>query len=371
MRIRRLLLCTALAVCACSHEQPFETPETSSNQPFLPGTPTRLTYNPGKDLRPAWSPDGGSFFYAWQQLGTANYDRCLGEMPASGGSNLETICNPNPAAADSADAFDAPSPSADGRLLYMRSSSRAGAVNPNTSGVFIGPLTAPLNASQLLTLPYTIPGGRTHASISNARWLSETRIVYVGESVNYPRACSNCPPDTLVTGLEVVALDMSGPQPVLSVMPSTNGATSVAVTATRDTLYYTLQNDSRVYRVALVNGQQTLAHDFGALGIARDVTVRDGQLVAVVGGVVTYTDDPLFGPIQRDQGGVLISVDLATGDESVLPTDRLLLFRRPAFSPGGTSQRLVAEGYEFSVTPPPSVDTTVSKNGDLYLYEAP
>ena len=46
MPIRRLLLCTAIAVAACSHEQPFETPETGSNRPFLPGTPTRLTYNP-------------------------------------------------------------------------------------------------------------------------------------------------------------------------------------------------------------------------------------------------------------------------------------------------------------------------------------
>ncbi len=371
MRFRYLLLCTAMAVCACNHEQPFETPGHASDQPFLPGTPTRLTYNPGKDLRPAWSADGGSFVYAWQQLGSANYDRCLAEMSGSGGRNRETICNPNPAAADSADAFDAPSPSADSRLLYTRSSSLAGAVFPNTAGIYIGPLSDPLSATRILNLPYTIPGGRTHSSISNAHWMSGTRLVYLGESVNYPRACSACPPDTLVTGLEVVELDISGPQPTLAVVPSTYGATSVALIATLDTLFYTLQNDSRVYRLAIVTGQSTMAHDFGVRGIARDVTVREGQLVAVVGGVVSFADDPIFGPIQLDQGGVLVSVDLSTGNESVLLTDTALLFRRPAFSPAGSPRRLVAEGYEFVVSAPPVVDTTVSKDGDLYLYEAP
>ena len=68
MRLRRLLSCVALATAACSHEQPFETPDTGTGQPFAPGTPTRLTYNPGGDYRAAWTADGSSFLYSWQYL---------------------------------------------------------------------------------------------------------------------------------------------------------------------------------------------------------------------------------------------------------------------------------------------------------------
>ena len=370
MRLRGLLWCAAIVVAGCSHEQPFETPDTGTDRPFLPGTPVRLTYNPGADLRPAWLPDGGAFLYAWQQVGQPDLDRCLSELPATGGSRTRTICNPNPAAIDSADLFDTPSPSPDGRLLFIRASSRPGAVSPNQAGVFLGTLADPLSATQVLHLPYTIPGGRTHGTISTARWITPTRLMYVGQSVIYSRECSGCPLDTLVTGLEVVDMDLSGPQPSLAVVPATYGASSATLSASRDTLYSTLINDSRVFRLALTSGQSSVAHDFGIRGIARDVTVLGARLVAVVGGEIQYTDDPVLGPIQPDGGGDLVSVDLATGTETVLPSDQSLLFRRPEFVPGGSPIRLVAEGYQHNIGIP-TRNQLVSKVGDLYLYEAP
>lgn len=371
MRIQRVLVCAAIALAACGHEQPFETPDTGSERPFLPGSPTRLTYNAGGDYRPAWTADGTSFLYSWQYLGQAELDRCLGQIPATGGSSTRTICNPNPAAADSADLFDAPSPSEDGQLLYVRSSGRPGAVAPNVNGIYLGTLADPLTATRILPLPYGVPGGRTHGTISTARWLSRTRLMYVGQSVIYSREFNGSPLDTLVTGLEVVELDVSGPQPSMAVVPGTYGASSIALSGGRDTLYYTLINDSRVYRLALSTAQLSIAHDFGARGIARDVTVLGARLVAVVGGEVRYIDDPILGPIQPDGGGDLVSVDLTTGTETVLPVDHTMLFRRPAFAPSGSPVRLVAEGYAPSPNNPPTRNQLVSKVGDLYLYEAP
>lgn len=371
MPIRRLLLCTAMVVAACSHEQPFETAETGTTRPFLPGSPTRLTYNAGGDYRPAWTPDGTSFLYSWQYLGQTELDRCLGQIPATGGSSTRTICNPNPAAADSADLFDSPSPSDDGQLLYVRSASRPGAVAPNVNGVYLGTLADPLTATRVLPLPYGVPGGRIHGTISTARWLSRTRLMYVGQSVVYSREFNGSPLDTLVTGLEVVELDLSGPQPSLAVVPGTYGASSAALSTTHDTLYYTLINDSRVYRLAFATAQLTIAHDFGARGIARDVTVFGARLVAVVGGEIRYIDDPILGPIQPDGGGDLVSVDLTTGAEAVLPIDHTMLFRRPEFAPAGSAVRLVVEGYPPSATSNPTRNELVSKVGDLYLYEAP
>ncbi len=369
MRFRRLLLCMALAVGACTHEQPFETPDTSIDQPFRPGLPTRLTYNPGSDLHPAWTDDGASFLYSGQLYGRPDLDRCIFQLPATGGANTRTICNPNPAAIDSADLFDAPSLYGSDRLLYVRTAGRPGAVAPNSGGVYLGTLSDPLAATRLVPLPYAIPGGRTHAMISTPRWLSPNRAMYVGQSVIYSREINGAPLDTLITGLEVVEMDLSGPQPAFAVVASTYGASSAALSTTRDTLYYTLINDSRVYRLALTTGQLTIAHDFGALGIARDVTVLGARLVAVVGGEVEYSDDPVLGPIQPDGGGFLYSVDLTTGTHALLPVNQNVFFRRPAFAPAGSPVRLVAEGY------PPRAsalrNALVSKVGDLYLYEAP
>lgn len=370
MRLQGLLWCAAVVTAGCSHEQPFETPDTGSDRPFLPGTPVRLTYNPGGDYRPAWLADGSAFLYSWQQLGVPDLDRCLGEIPATGGSRTLTVCNPNPAAADSADLFDWPSASPAGRLLYVRGSSRPGAPAPDQAGVFLGTLADPLAATQALHLPYTIPGGRTHGTISTARWLSETRVMYVGQSVVYSRECNGCPLDTLVTGLEVVEMDLNGPQPSLAVVPTTYGASSAALNTGRDTLYYTVNGDSKVYRLALTTAQLSVVHDFGPLGIARDVTVLGARMVAVVGGEVQYIDDPILGPTQLDGGGNLVSVDLGTGAETALPIDDPMMFRRPEFAPGTNPVRLVVEGY------PPSIGTPtrhqlLGKVGDLYLYVSP
>lgn len=369
---RSLLACAVVILLGCSHEEPFETPATGSDAPFLPGTPTRLTYNPGKDLHPAWTADGETFFYAWEQSAQPDRDRCLGELPATGGSRLRVICNPNPAAADSADFFDAPSPSPDGRLLYVRATSPRGAPTVSVGSLVLGRLEEPLEGTTLGSVPYTIPGGRTHGGLSTARWADATHLYYVGQAVVYGRQANGYPFDTLVTGLEIVEMVLGGALPARSVVPGTYGASSVALNDGRDTLYYTLNNDSLVYRRVLASGTVTVAHDFGARGIARDVTVRGNQLVAVVGGEVLYVDDPTLGPLQLDGGGALVSVNLDSGEEADLPTDTPLLFRHPEFAPGTLPARLVAEGVPPMPPPGPvSWHDYASRVPELYLFEAP
>ncbi|MEZ4412236.1 MAG: hypothetical protein R2910_04535 [Gemmatimonadales bacterium] len=365
MRIRRILLCAALATTACSHEQPFETPDTGSDTPFLPGSPVQLTYNVGRDLRPYWAPDGGSFFYAWERFGDPDLDRCIAEMPGTGGRNLRNICNPNPAAIDSTDLFDVPSPSVEGRMLYIRGSSRPGSVAPDQSGIYIGPTTDPLSGSQVQSLPFAIPGLATVASVADVRWLGTNSLLLLAESVDYPRACASCKPDTVVTGLAIVKMDLVGQnQASFQTVLGTSGATSLDLAPTRDTVYFTLAGDTRVLRMALQNPQPSVVHDFGALGVPRDITVRGGQLAAVVGG--------------RDIAGPLVSVDLATGGETPVTSSRPMWYRRPAFAPAPGSSRLVVEGYDLLITNIPGTDstpaysdTTVSVHPDLYLFSAP
>jgi hypothetical protein len=373
MRLRNLLAVTAIALGACAHDEPFQPSDTTTDRPFAPGTPTRLTYNPGADLHVAWLPDGSAFLYAWQQYAEPDLDRCIGMMAATGGTRTRTICNTNPASVDSADLFDVPSPAPAGGLLYLRTTSRPGAASPDHGGVFFAPLADPLAARPVIPLPYAIPGGRTYGSLSTASWLGPKRLVAVGQSVVYSKECDGCLLDTLVTGLELLELNLAGAQALLAVVPLTDGASSAALTPSGDTLYFTVNGDSRIQRLVLPTGQLSTAHDFGALGIARDVTVHDATLVAVVGGEVEYTDDPTLGPLQVDGGGSLMAVNLATGVESALSADTTKRFRRPQFAPGGGPTRLVVEVYPPSIFPPPPQGrhAVVGKPGDLYLFVSP
>jgi hypothetical protein len=370
---RRMLYGAALAVLliACDHEQPFETPDTGVDAPFQPGAPVRLTYNPGKDLAPAWLADGSGIIYAWEELAVLPNDRCLGVMAPTGGTRYENICDRSAAGRDSADLFDEPSASSEGQLAFLRGRSRPGAVTTDNLGLQVGVLEDLPTARQLRSIPYTAPSGRLHNRISHIGWLTPTQLVYLGEFVAYPRPCSGCPPDTLISGLEIVQLDFSTATPVLQVVGGTDYASSVVV-AGPDQIYFTLGGDTRVYRRTLSTGAVDIAHDFGALGIARDVAVRNDQLIAVVGGRVDFVVHPIFGPVQFDAGGRLVSVDLTSGSETILPADAPLFFRRPSFAGGGVPARLVAEGYPLTITQVAGVtDTTVGRIPDLYLFEAP
>jgi hypothetical protein len=92
-------------------------------------------------------------------------------------------------------------------------------------------------------------------------------------------------------------------------------------------------------------------------------------MAAVVGGRVSFGTDPLLGPIQWDSGGTLHLVDLQDGSDLII--DGPGLFRRPQLSPSGAG--IVAEVFPliFAFNPDGTIDTTVSRVGDLYLFGEP
>ncbi|HET9292672.1 MAG TPA: hypothetical protein VFO06_00140, partial [Gemmatimonadales bacterium] len=191
---RRIFHGAALAalVIACDHEKPFESPDTGTDVPFLPGAPTRLTYNPGKDLHPAWLADGSAMIYAWEELAVLPYDRCLGVMASTGGTRYQTICDRTAAGEDSTDLFDEPSASIDGQLAFLRGRSRPGAVAPGHLELQVGVWQDLPTAREVRSLPYTAPSGRLHGGVSHIGWLTPTELVYLGDLVAYPRPCGGC-----------------------------------------------------------------------------------------------------------------------------------------------------------------------------------
>ncbi len=357
----------ALLALACSHGEAFTPTTGGSDEPLQPGQPTRLTLNPLIDLSASWLPDGSGILYSFQVPGRSDRDRCLGVLPPEGGTRRLEICDPQPEASDTIDVFGPSAAAADGRLAYVVFRARASVHTPQfSSALLLASLTDGLTAEVLRTTPYTLSTGQFHSAISHLAWLDDNRLVYVGQEIFYirmPVGTIGTSPDTLPTGRDIVVADVSGPVPVLTAVPNTALASSVAPGENAATIYYTVSGDSLVYRRDLGTGTTTVLHDFGGGAIVRDVQVRGSTLAAIVGGRVEFIIDPTLGPVQPDEGGVLTVVDLTTGTETVLDPSPLVVYRRPALSPDGS--RLVAERYQVLS------GGAVDRRADLYLYTVP
>lgn len=369
---RTLLASWILAGSAgCTHESPFSDASHLADTTLHRGTPRQLTFNLGTDLTPAWLNDGTGIVYMSEDQGRLDRDRCLARMAPTGGTIRQITCGGSLQSLDSTDSFYEPAQGPDGRLLFVRESSPGTSLTPSTAALVLGSLADPLSAVPVRSYPYTAPSGSIHSGISHIRWLDAVDAVYLGENIFYintppPRG----PPDTVRVGIELVRLDLSGTAPVLTTIPNTQGASSVAVGSSGSEIYFTRNGDSRVYHLDLSNGTMNVIHDFGSLGIARDVQFSSNRLIAIVGGKIQYYSDPTLGFVQRDDGGGLWQLDLGSGTPIARKVPGLL-FRHPALLSGGA--KLVVEAYATNTVgcDPNCTDTTVSKIADLYLFDLP
>jgi hypothetical protein len=357
----------------CGHTDPFTNPSQSSDQPFDPTPPVRLTLNTGSDRDAAWLPDGSGILYSAAQSSRPDADVCLALLPPSGGSQRFLYCDV-PGGADLRDAIESPAPSSEGRLAFLAAISTVNGEIPFSQAISVSPSLDPSAGIQVRTFPYNTPDGQVHRTAGQLRWLSPGTLVYLGENLEARRPCQFCPIDTLVAGLAIATLDVSSPGSAPTIVPGTQFASGVSPGENSELIYFTLGGDTRVFQRSLSTGSTQLIHDFGAEGIVRDVQVQAGRLVATVGGRVAFSTDPTLGPMQWDSGGVVHLVDLASGTDTPLAGPGL--FRRPVLSPAG--DRVVVEEYPLIITLVPNPagegtlpDTTVSKSSDLYLFTLP
>jgi hypothetical protein len=365
------LLWLSVAGAGCSHSEPFSNPQ-GGEEPFDPGPPARLTLNPGHDGNPSWLPDGSGILYSSQQLDRDDADVCLTELPASGGHQRWLACD---VAGDrtSRDAAQSAAASPDGRLaLLSAGNGDLGGPSPVFLAIALAPTLDAFQAQTVRTLPFTPAGGETQDYVGHLRWLREDALVYVGQRFRAQPACPDrgCPVDTLLLGTNVTVLEISGSASAGAAVPGTTQATGVAPILEGAAILYTLRADTRIYRRDLTSGEVGVVHDFGAAGIARDVHAAGNRVAAVVGGRLGFAVDPRIGPAEWDSGGILHVLELDGSDAVILDTPGRL-YRRPALSPDGS--KLVAEGFPLVVTVDPitsSIDTTVDRSGDLYLFGA-
>jgi hypothetical protein len=364
----------ALVALACGHTDPFSTPPYGTTQPFDATPPVRLTLNQGADRGASWLPDGSGIIYSSQQIERPDADVCLAELPPTGGSQRRLVCDLSRLGVDTTNAIEWPAVSAEGRLAFVKASGSVRASGPSREALSVATGLDPSAASDVQRIPYTAAGEPSYSAIVQPRWQRETQLVFVGAAKDVRQQCSQCRVDTILTGLRVAVFDLSstGAAPVM--LAGTDFASGATPGPSSDEVYFTLGGDTRVYRRVLSTGETHLVHDFGAAGIARDVHLAGGRLVAIVGGRVAFSVDPKLGPTQWDSGGVVHVLDL--GSDADVALDGPGLFRRPVMAP--TGDRVVAEGYPLiiqdgvdPITGFPKKDTTVSRAGDLYLFTTP
>jgi hypothetical protein len=366
-----LALASLMLAAACTHGEPFDQDDFSSDSSLTRGPARQMTFNLGTDLTPGWKQDGSAFAYMFEDVSRDDRDRCLAELPATGGTMRNILCPATLESFDSVDALYEPAFGPDGRLLYLREASLFNSATPFIAALMLNNEDDPLKPTVVRTYPYTASNGKLHQGIADVTWLSATTAVYVAQEVIYSALCSTCPLDTLRTGIELVKVNLAGPAPTTEIVPNTAEISSVSAGTDGDEIFFTRNGDSRVYSMNINDGAASIVHDFGGGQIARDVSVVDNRLLAVVGGKVSFLDEPILGPVQRDDGGEIRMVDLTTGAETPLGISDHL-FRRPALSPA--RDRLVAEGISVVVVNcgPGCADTVlVGRSADLWLFEVP
>ena len=377
--LRRLALAGgAWLALSCNHTDPFSSPPNGVTEPLDPTPPVRLTLNPGSDREASWLPDGSGILYSAQQDSRSDHDVCLAELPPQGGSQRRLVCDLTALGGDTLNAVEFPVGGMDGRLAFVKTGNPPNAPGPLVEAVTVAPGLDPRRGSEVVRLPYTVPGEPTHSTVISLRWLSPSRLTFVGSVRGYRDAC--LPPctrkDTIQSGLKVGVLDLDASGSAPGLVSGTDFASGVTPGSSEQEIYYTIGGDTRVFRRNLATGEVVAAHDFGAAGIARDVHVVRTRLTAIVGGRAHFFVDAELGPIQVDSGGFIHLVDLSSGSDAALGAALPATFRHPSLSP--TGDRVVAEGYPLIITlvPEPEPggvrpDTTVGRTGDLYLFTAP
>lgn len=337
MMPRILLVAAVLLAAACTHDRPELSGPSEFEEPFTPGEPVRLTYAPGPDRDPLWSPDAGRVLYAFDQGRRLDslVTGCVADLPATGGSRGPEICETDPTRTRVEMRPFWPARGSDGSTAFYRQYWAGIALNPGSSDLAVVPPGLGMAARSVLQFPYFAPvTGRTHFALSHLQWLDASHLVYLA------RVQLNSTMERVNSGIEIVVFTVDSGIAGAHVIPGTLYASSVARGATGDTIYYTLGGDSLVYRRVLSTGAIDTVYSFGDLGIVRDVQVRGGKLVAVVGGNVTFHSHPSFGMVQDDFGGRIYAATLPAG-LPVAVTDSVGLWQHLALAPDGS--RVVGE----------------------------
>ena len=196
-----------LMLAACEHSAAFVAAPVLPLGPANTSGDVRLTFNPDQDYWPTWTEDAKGILYSYAQgAGHTDNDRCIGLLPAAGGTQIWSLCDTRVGQEDSSHSFSGAALGADGRLLYEEIVSRLGNIgSPDRMVVWLADTAAPFSRRMLATLPVFI-GGTSVGVLKDVVWTAPDQFIALG--ADFQVVVANQPEphltDTVFTPLMVV-----------------------------------------------------------------------------------------------------------------------------------------------------------------------
>lgn len=246
---------------ACGHSEPFESSAPTVG-PFGTGTDVQLTFNGEQDYWPAWTQDGAGILYAFVPTGSTAHHRCVGLLPAAGGTNIWELCDNRAVNTDSANAYSAFALANDGRLLYAEVQAPIfsgtvpprGSLFPSRVTLWLADTSAPFKRTALLKLPGL-------SGLSELTWTGPNTFLMLQQDLtvfNPIQPPCDFAQDTVWSGAGTVVLGtLTGNQASFQPISGTDGATGYALAENGASIVFIKRGDTRLFRVPAAGGTAT------------------------------------------------------------------------------------------------------------------
>jgi len=356
-----------LVLAACGHSEPLGEGSAALG-PFGTGPNVLLTLNPNQDYWPIWTEDGAGILYSFIDGTAAPQHRCVGLLPAAGGTRTWQLCDNRAIMADSVSSFPAYALGSDGRLLYVEATSIGGAqsTSPEDMTLWLADSATPFQRHALLTLP-TFAGSVGVSWLADIAWTGPGTFIALAQDLSIMGHCHFCGPvDTLFLGAAVVTGTIGAGSTTLTPVAGTTGATGYSLAENGASIVFTLRDDRRLYKVpagggsATVVGVATTNNSTQLLG----VSCKGGTCVVAASNVVLTTVNgsditfPSVGPDSAELRGVSI----ATGVSQRLFAAAGVVLATPQISPL-TGDVVVQVGGLFG-----HAQTATTAGSNLHLF---
>ena len=323
-------------LAACDHSAPFTPAPILPLGPKDATPPVHLTFNPATDYAPTWTEDGKGILYNFAQQNRSDGDRCLGLLPADGGTRLWTLCDDRATHADSSDSFGAAALGTDGRLLYLESSARKGKEAPDNTVLWLADTAAPFNRRALITFPSFV-GDSIISWMSDVQWTGPNEFIALAQRLEvFQLFLRRIESDTVLWGQAVVRGTISATGAALRIIPGTEGFAWYALAEGGNTIVLARRYGLSLQRVPISGGIPTLVADIPPdsnrhiLGL----TCRGETCLVAADLVLLRPPAPLIGTEPQPNGRVF-SVNLTTGAVDVLQAAAASVFLAgPHVAPG-------------------------------------
>ena len=263
-RSRALVVALLSGLPACAHTDSFAAPVVPALGPFATGADVQLTFNVDQDYWPTWTDDGRGILYAYVDRERPLH-RCIGLLPAAGGTRLWQLCDNRAVRDDSASSYGGFALDSAGQLLVAETVSSASAGALSHTSLWLADTAHPYLRTSLLTLPVTV--GTTVVNwLADISWTGPNTFIALGQQFGSLPHCVGpgivtfddvCPGRDSVwadSGGLVVRGTIAANRATLQPIAGTNGATAYSLAENGASIVFTLTHDLRLFTVLSTGG---------------------------------------------------------------------------------------------------------------------